>query len=510
MVLDAKPEAFGFTLDCIRATDGTGHRVPWHILPGTLETTTNANTWLERFTCVNLQEDICHFSMHNLDGNLPTGTNSLVNQPGDPGWFELSLEGQTVVLYEEMSSSAYDKTYCVGLACDSNNSRNEQKRSNQNYNVRDQDQDQNHDSEECLPVSLELTLDEKPLDTSFSLICHDVDNESVKEIVWEASPTQQGHAIGKAHETLTRRSCVKHNQCCTFTIQDTAGDGLTKGQYGYFVLEIDYEWSLYNTGIDNIAFTQLVKSFGSQECSTSTTGTDTADTHTGTPVHEIEGDCDDPNDKKIELTVQLDDHPEETSFTLVCSSSNEEDDRVIWNVPRTKLQSSNTLQHKLACLSPEQTCVFNLVDSEGTGITSEQGFELLYDGKTVAKYQYTESGPFTTQIFCVGKYCEPKAVENDVAEEKEAQDSDVQKKNTSKEEIKEDGPCRLLIWIGVGVVCAVFVLLKARQVLSKQKEQAADNVILPTNSTNKSNAEDEEDGATTASTIYNEDEIEEI
>jgi len=62
----------------------------------------------------------------------------------------------------------------------------------------------------CSPVSLTLTLDEEPGDTSYSLVCDD-------QVFWKVD---RYHFSNRDHETVTNTTCVSPTACCIFTILD--------------------------------------------------------------------------------------------------------------------------------------------------------------------------------------------------------------------------------------------------------------------------------------------------
>jgi len=82
----------------------------------------------------------------------------------------------------------------------------------------------------CIPTTLELTLDEFPYETGYSLICNNTK-------IWYEPPHSFLTGLGYAEATVDDETCIDPSVCCVFTIVDDAQvkDGLLTGGF-----ELDY------------------------------------------------------------------------------------------------------------------------------------------------------------------------------------------------------------------------------------------------------------------------------
>jgi hypothetical protein len=258
---------------------------------------------------------------------------------------------------------------CTGFGCDEGNSREE-------------DSQFFDDTVDCTKVSLDMTTDGRPEDTTFELICNGAH-------IWQY-PSESIPMRGQ-HDQLSVSACVVlvDDTCCEFVIKDSAKDGLTDGDYATLALKIDGEDVLtYNT-LDSPPFESLTRTFGSA-CKASGMPDET-------PQSCAEGDT------LARFEIALDDKPEETSWYLMCDDATSDTLTTLWNKPRGTLTVPKEAIVENACISSSSTCSFSIEDSAGDGL--ELGDYSLTFGDTVIDVY--DNKPFVAKNFCIGHLCAP-------------------------------------------------------------------------------------------------------
>jgi hypothetical protein len=210
--LDGNPSDTGYSLVCVSGGD------IWDVAPGDIPSPTR---WVEDFACVGIT-DYCVFSIYDATGD------GLL----DDGWYTLNFGATTIATYDY--SPFDEKTYCFGSGC--------------------AETPLELAEVECDPVFLGITFDSSPEDVGIFLACNN-------EVKWSYPVSSFGSDY--ASQFLTLEECVSPDACCTFTITDSANDGLTAPAVGSFELEVAYETATHYDGASGLNYGALSYNFGS-------------------------------------------------------------------------------------------------------------------------------------------------------------------------------------------------------------------------------------------------------
>lgn len=138
---------------------------------------------------------------------------------------------------------------------------------------------------------------------------------------------------------MTQSTCVKENETCDFTIQDTLGDGLIEDD-SYFYLTYGAQTV---AAYDKQEFYELSYCFG-PKCEK--------------PLLEEEDEC-----NFLYLSIGLDANPEETEYEVECN------DEIIFVSPWDSVKKPFEEIQEETCMTPNSCCRLTVKDSAGNGLT---------------------------------------------------------------------------------------------------------------------------------------------
>jgi hypothetical protein len=258
---------------------------------------------------------------------------------------------------------------CTGFGCEEGNSRVE-------------DGQGVGDTVDCTNVSLDMTTDGRPEETTFELICNDAH-------IWQYP--SESIPMRRHHDKLSVGTCVVlgDDTCCEFVIKDSASNGLTDGDYATLALNIDGEDVLtYNTLVSP-PFESLTRTFG-PACKASWMHDEPAQSC-------VEGET------LARFEITLDDKPEETSWYLMCDDATSDTLATLWNKQHGTLTTPKEAIVETACISSSSTCAFSIVDSAGDGLALG-AYSLTFGDNLIDIY---DKKPFAAKSFCIGHLCVP-------------------------------------------------------------------------------------------------------
>jgi hypothetical protein len=221
IMFDSNPKETSWRLVC----DGDEF---WNVPAGTYRSG-SANTWVTKSICISSAIGYCNFILADTAGNGFA--------EGDGGWYSLTLDAETIAVYQNDGSYSSDITYCFGPEC---------------FNA-------------CNTLWFEMELDETPLETRIEIVCNG-------QMLWKYAPG----ADTQASDWITHEvACMDAMSCCKLTIFDSGNNGMTSGSV-YLQLNDDTTAASYvvpssSTGAPPIVFSEWTTAFsGSQrqvECS---------------------------------------------------------------------------------------------------------------------------------------------------------------------------------------------------------------------------------------------------
>jgi hypothetical protein len=287
------------------------------------------------------------------------------------------------------------------------------------------DDDIHPEFKECQDLSLTFKLDNHPGQTGYSLKC---DNE----MIWNKpiGTFNRNNALTTISEL---QSCVAKTSTCVFTVFDREGDGL--GNKGSFLLTYgttivaDYDGSSPDNAFTQISFclgkdcsyappadasSNTDSNYGNQSPSmsdfdcppVSETGVDEAVMMEAGTNHGDSTNLGCTN--LVQLFLNVDEFPNELSYTLDCSGE------LVWDKPPgTYLPSEafGSFQESVCVDDNQNCCTFTIRDTWGDGITSPErnipgSFELRWGGTSAGSYDGSDSNSeFSELKFQMGPGC---------------------------------------------------------------------------------------------------------
>jgi hypothetical protein len=216
ILLDSTPEQTGYSLVCDMSD-------LWEKTADTAE----PDSWLTDTVCVP-ESAQCTFSISDSasDGLL------------DGGWYSLTFGATTVAVYDYTPFT--ENTYCFGQGCTTADP------ALAPLEVLEEEE------EECDTVFFGIKFDEAPQDVGILLSCDGVP-------IW----THLSFGPSMASESITLEECVSPSACCTFSVLDSANNGLAAP--GNFELEVAYDSLMNYEGSMGLQYGLLSVAFG--DCS---------------------------------------------------------------------------------------------------------------------------------------------------------------------------------------------------------------------------------------------------
>jgi hypothetical protein len=214
LLLDSHPEEISFSLTCDKVK-------VFHVSKGSLQG--RPSEWISRQYCASTAVKDCTLTITDASGDGLT----------DNGWYSLVWGATPIAIYDGSAFSS--KSYCFGSSCSS-------QAPAQGSQLQ----------QECKPVLLDLRLDSKPHEISFTLLCDG-------KLVWNVNQ------LNTPFGNLQLDECIQPFACCEFTIHDSGNDGLTAGNSntsGYLTLEADFENKIRYDGRNGTQFGSLTVGFG--------------------------------------------------------------------------------------------------------------------------------------------------------------------------------------------------------------------------------------------------------
>lgn len=351
ILLDGRPEETSWTLVC----DGVEQ---WNAAG------IEAKTWAFETACVANNVTLCTFTLRDAAGDGLSAD----------GWYSLTHGATTLGVAEYGSANPFSEVvFCLGTECDQSalETGNDVAGDEEDYELECQDGEKE--------VSWDILFDAEPEETGWSLQCED-------DMVW--SVPALSYSGSSANTWATHKACVTENvTLCTFTLQDSDGDGL--GEDAYYLLK----FGARTVAVSNEAssFTELSFCFG--------TDCDTNIESMGDEEDDAVLECQD-DEKEVSWDILFDSEPEQTGWNLFCEGD------MIFNVPPLSYsgENANSWATQRKCVKENVTlCTFALQDSAGDGLDEDSYYLLKFGAETVAVSN--EASSFTELSFCFGTEC---------------------------------------------------------------------------------------------------------
>lgn len=369
---------------------------------------------------------------------------------GNEGSFVLEFDSESIASYDAEVDGCYTrKSYTFGAQCVASE-----------FSVPEDGSCGAIDPDEILTVDSTPTEDEpkcagSELDFYFSVTTDQNPDHSFftimglnnGELVWEEGPWQSddekywADGLEPLPQNLTKHLCLDPAECYTFWIDDRSDDGMTSGEDGHFVVQIDGEIVATYDGETDGCFKSKSYTFGSCAFTEETMRKDGAcgnevgtedtvvvsdvaeanevETEDAVIVSDVEAapthECSD-SELDFHFVIATDENPHHSYFTLTTVfTSNvvweegpwmlDHDDERYWSdSPEYDVQTM--IKH--LCLDPDQCYVFYVDDRFDDGLTGSRkgNFELQIDGNVVDTYDGGLDGCFRSKSYTFGGPCE--------------------------------------------------------------------------------------------------------
>ena len=124
-------------------------------------------------------------------------------------------------------------------------------------------------------------------------------------------------------------------------------------------------------------------------------------------TRKLEDNCSD-GEESLYFQLFTDWTPEQTAYTMVCNTSNNNAQTTVWNVPTGSLTDPRSWITQAVCVDPTvTTCRLTLTDAGGDGFDDGTGYaagwySLSLGATTIAVAEYPTADTFSELSFCVG------------------------------------------------------------------------------------------------------------